>query len=235
MAHAAGAPLHICHISTGRTAELVAIAKAQGVDVTAETAAQYLLLDEDTYQIYGPRVKVTPPLRSPEDRQQLWAALAEGVIDAVACDHYIENLSPAPKDPRLIASAAAGIAGLELSLPLILSAGVLAGRLSLERFVSATSRRPAEIAGLDARKGSLEPGKDADFFLFDPAAQWQAASLGPFSRIPTTPFEGWSLKGRIRQTWVRGRLVWDGTEITTAPEGGGGTYQRRSPNDRLID
>lgn len=214
MAHAAGAPVHICHVSAGRTADLIATAKSQGVDVTAEVTAHHLLLDESAFAQYGPRVKTTPPLRTQSDARALWQALAEGVIDALACDHYLETLQPQPTDPAGIAAAGAGIGGLELSLPLLFHAGVVQGRLSLERFVAATAERPAAIAGLPS-KGRIAPGADADLTFWAPAETWPAASHGPFSRIETTPFHGWQITGRIVRTMVRGRTVWDGKHIIT--------------------
>ena len=222
MARAAGAPVHICHVSAGRTTELIADAIAHGVDVTAETAAHYLVLDETAFAEQGPRVKTTPPLRTQLDNQALWQALAEGVIDAIASDHYTENLQPAPRDPALIEKAAAGIAGLELSLPLIFSYGVQAGRISLQRFVQAVSLKPAQIANVDDRKGRITPGYDADLTLWDPLGEWSVGaettkSQGIFSRVEATPYVGWELRGRIRQTWLRGQCVWDGQNIQAQP------------------
>jgi len=220
MARAAGAPVHICHVSAAHSAELIASARAQGVDVTSEVTAHFLLLDESEFARQGPRVKTTPPLRARADTEALWQALAAGVLDALACDHFIGSLAPAPADPSGIRQAAAGIGGLELSLPLLFSAGVRAGRIALERFVAAAAERPAEIAGLAPKKGRIAPGADADLILIDPAADWTVAPQGDFSRVATTPFAGWRLQGRIRRTMVRGRTVWDGERIT-APAGSG--------------
>ena len=214
MARAAGAPVHICHVSAGRTAELIATAKAQGVDVTAEVPPHFLLLDEGEFTRQGPRVKTTPPLRTRADTEALWEALADGTLDALACDHFLGCLEPASSDPSEMRDAPAGIAGLELSLPLIFSTGVREGRLSLQRFVEATAERPAAIAGLSPRKGRLAVGADADFVFIDPDAEWVVASQGDFSRAETTPFAGWRLRGRVRRTMVRGRTVWDGEHIT---------------------
>jgi allantoinase len=215
MARATGAPVHICHISTGRTAELVAWGKAHGVDVTCEVPPHFLLLDESAFSIYGARAKTTPPLRTQVDTQILWQALKDGVIDAIACDHYTESLIPLSKKPQAICEAGAGIAGLELSLPLMMDA-VLNGKLSLNRFVEATSQTPAALAGLSARKGQLSPGKHADLTIWDPELNWKAKRSGDFSRVETTPFSDWNLKVRIAQTWVRGQKVWDGENIQKA-------------------
>ena len=212
MARAAGAPVHVCHVSCGRTADLVAWGKAHAVDITCEVPAHYLVLDETDFSMYGARVKTTPPLRTRTDTEQLWQALSNGVIDAIASDHYTESAAPLLTDPELIPGAPAGIAGLEVSLPLIMDA-VQKGRLNLKRFVEASAEVPARLAGLSHRKGRLEVGMDADFVLWDPEEAWNVSPLGEFSRIETTPFNGWQLKGRIQQTWVRGQQVWDGREI----------------------
>lgn len=216
MARAAGAPIHICHISTGRTAELVARGKAHGVAVTCETTPHYLLLNETDFAVYGARVKTTPPLRTKRDCQELWQALECGIIDAIISDHYTESSTPLPMGAEFIPDAAAGIAGLELSLPLILHE-VLQGNLSLQRFVEATVIVPAQLAGISTLKGIILPGMDADLTFWDPEASWLVAPAAEFSRIDTTPFAGRILNGHITQTWVRGKQVWDGSKIQATP------------------
>ncbi len=216
MARAAGAPIHICHISTGRTAELVAWGKSHGVDVTCETTPHYLLLNETDFSVLGSRVKTTPPLRTKEDCEELWQALECGTIDALISDHYTESSEPLPVHAEFIPDAAAGIAGLEVSLPLIIHE-VLGGRLSLQRFVEITAATPARLAGISTMKGSILPGMDADLAFWDPEASWFVAPSTGFSRIHTTPFAGRILNGVITQTWVRGRQVWDGRKIQAAP------------------
>lgn len=222
MARAAGAPVHVCHVSAARTAELVAGAKASGVDVTAEVTAHFLLLDESEYATQGPRVKTTPPLRSQADCAALWQALAGGTLDALACDHFLGTLAPQPRDPAFTREAEAGIGGLEVSLPLLYHAGVAGGRLSLARFVEVTAERPAQIGGVWPRKGRIAPGADADLVLIDPSAEWTVAGQGDFSRADTTPFAGWRLAGRVRRTLVRGQTVW--TDGRIAVQNGWGKF-----------
>jgi dihydroorotase len=216
MARASGAPVHICHISTGRTAELVAWGKAHGVDVTCETTPHYLLLNETDFAVYGARVKTTPPLRTKRDSGELWQALECGIIDALISDHYTESSETLPMGAEFIPDAAAGIAGLELSLPLIMHE-VLQGRLSLQRFVEVAATVPAKLAGISMLKGSILPGMDADLAFWDPNAVWVVEPAAEFSRIHSTPFAGWTLNGRVTQTWVRGKQVWDGSKIQVTP------------------
>ena len=213
MARAAGAPVHICHVSSVQTAELIAEAKDRGVDVTAEIPMHFLLFDENEFLRQGARVKTTPPLRPEGHQALLWQALNEGVIDVLACDHFLGTLDEVPTDPAQMQDAAAGIASLELSLPLLFSDGVQEGKLDLARFVEATAEWPAEIAGLASRKGRIAVGLDADFVFFDPQAEWQVAPQGAFSRNANSPYLGRQLQGRITRTMLRGQTVWDGEQI----------------------
>jgi dihydroorotase (multifunctional complex type) len=216
MARAAGAPIHICHVSLGRTAELIDAYRGWGTDLTAETTPHYLLLDEGEFLRKAVRVKTTPPLRSKEDCELLWQALAGGVIDALVSDHYLGELPQPGTSPGSLQEVEAGIAGLELSLPLLYHAGVGAGRLSLARFVQVTAANPAHILGISDRKGAIQPSLDADLVFLE-ARPWVVAPLGPFSRIPTTPYQGRELSCRVGRTLLRGETVWDGASILAHP------------------
>lgn len=215
MARAAGAPIHICHVSAGRTAELVADYRAHGTDVSSETTPHFLLFDEGEFLRQGARVKTTPPLRMRADSEMLWDALRDGVIDAIACDHWLGELPPRDDPPVSMCDKEAGIAGLEVSLPLVYNAAIYEQRLSWKRFVQVIAERPAELAGYK-NKGKLTVGADADLILFDPQQEWPVSDPGDFSRIYTTPYVGRRLQGRIRRTLVRGKTVWDGTHINAA-------------------
>lgn len=219
MAHAVGAPVHVCHVSSGRSADLIDWGKNHGIDVTCEVPPHYLLLDENAYWQYGARAKTTPPIRTEVDKANLWNALSSGVIDVLACDHYFEGNSGIPGDAASIKDAPAGIAGLEVSLPLLFDS-VIQKKLEIKRFVEITSVIPARLAGLSNRKGKILPGMDADLTIWDPKDNWIVSSTGPFSRIEKTPFQGWNLQGRVRKTIVRGKVVWDGKNIS-APAGYG--------------
>jgi allantoinase len=212
MARAAGAPVHICHVSLGRTADLIDAYRGWGTDVTAETTPHYLLLEEGEYLHQAIRVKTTPPLRSRKDCELLWQALAGGVIDALVSDHYLGELPQPGTSTRSIQEVEGGIAGLELSLPLPYHAGVSAGRLSLERFVEVTATRPAQILGISNRKGAIQPGMDADLVFLE-MHTWKVAPLGSFSRIAVTPYLEWKLSCRVGRTLLRGKTVWDGASI----------------------
>ncbi len=213
MAHAAGAPLHICHVSAGHTADLIDIYRGWNTDVTAETTPHYLLLDESEFLHQGHKVKTTPPLRTRKDCQLLWQALVSGVIDVVTTDHYLGEQTQHGMYSKNKQEIEPGIAGLEVSLPLVYHAGVVSGYLSLKRFVQVTSASPARILGIAHRKGDIKPGLDADLIFLDTRESWKVSSKKPFSRIDTTPYQGWELSCRVQRTLVRGETVWDGNDL----------------------
>jgi len=222
MARAAGAPIHVCHVSSARTVELIDQYKGWGTDVTAETAPHYLILNEDAFFTQPDRAVVTPALRKERDNEILWQALEDGVIDAVISDHYLGALPDLSKKRPSAKYAEPGIAGLEMIFPLLFDQGVAAGKISLKRFVETLSTIPAELVGISDRKGKIEKGMDADFVIFNPEKTWEVRNLGKGSRISTLPYEGWQLKGKIEKTLVRGKIVWDGKEIVCGP--GWGKY-----------
>ncbi len=212
MALAAGAPVHICHISSARTADLVDQYRCWGVDVTSETTLHFLLFNKADFTRYGASLKTTPPLRETGNSEVLWQALADGVIDFVVSDHFLgERLRPGQQVG--LKEKAAGIAGLELSLPLLYHTGVHTHKLDLQRFVQVTASAPAEIYGYQHRKGSITPGMDADLVIFDPDEEWVVEPLGKFSRAAGSPYHDWRLKGRVKHTFVRGVEIWNGESI----------------------
>jgi allantoinase len=184
-----GCPLHVVHVSTGRGVELVAEARARGVDATCETCPHYLFLREDDMETLGPVAKCAPPLRAPEP---LWDRLAD--IALVASDH-----SPSPpelKDPDDYFFAWGGIAGAQTTLPLLLSR---AGPATVARL---TAQGPAERFRI-ARKGRIAVGYDADLALVDLAARDELRAQDLRYRHQLSPFLGRRLP-RVVQTLLRG-------------------------------
>lgn len=217
MARSAGAPIHVCHVSSARTAELIDIYKGWGTDVTAETAPHYLLLNEEEFYLQPSRVVVTPALRKAEDNSMLWQALESGVIDAIISDHFLGALPTPSKERPQAKDAKPGIASLEVTFPLLYDRGVRAGKISLKRLIETVSTKPAELARISSRKGRISENMDADLVIFDPKMQWVIKDLGSNSRISTLPYQGWQLEGKIEKTMVRGNVVWDGVNITHDP------------------
>jgi allantoinase len=209
LAERTGCSLHVVHVSTGRGVELVANARARGVDATCETCPHYLLLSEDDLDRLGTGAKCAPPLRPARECDELWEHLAKGRIALVASDH-----SPAPPELKRgdFVTAWGGIAGCQYRLPLLLDAG----RLPPAAVTALTSGNVAARFRL-AGKGRLGPGADADLALVDLTT---TAAAHPLDRHGLSPFVGRALRGRVMRTLVRGTTVFrDGRIVAQPPLG----------------
>ena len=193
---------HVCHISTKESVELIRRAKARGVNVTCETAPHYLVLCEDDLQEDG-RFKMNPPLRSAEDREALIEGLLDGTIDAIATDHAPHT---AEEKSRGLAGSAMGIVGLETSFPVLYTALVRTGRMSLERLIEAMSTSPRRIFRLG---GALEPGMPADLAVLDLDNEFTIDSNTFLSKGRSTPFDGWIVRGKVLMTLKDGKAVYN--------------------------
>ena len=197
-----GCRYHVCHISTKESVALIRRAKARGVNVTCETGPHYLVLCEDDLQEDG-RFKMNPPLRSAEDRDALVEGLLDGTIDAIATDHAPHT---AEEKSRGLAGSAMGIVGLETSFPVLYTALVRTGRMSLERLVEAMSEAPRRIFRIG---GALEPGMPADIAIIDLEKEYIIDSRNFLSKGKATPFEGWTVRGEVLMTLKDGRAVYN--------------------------
>jgi dihydroorotase len=197
-----GARYHAAHVSTGEAIDVVRRAKKRGIKVTCDTAPPYFALNETAVGDYRTFAKVSPPLRSEDDRRAVVEGLRDGTIDAIASDH-------APQDQeskRLpFASAASGIVGLETLLPLALELHHN-GSVPLLRVLGALAQRPAEILRLPA--GKLEPGLQADFVIFDLDKPWRIAVDAFHSKCRNSPFDGRPVQGAVLRTVVAGRVIY---------------------------
>jgi len=197
-----GARLHICHLSTAGSVEVVRWAKARGVQVTAEVTPHHLILTEELARSYDARYKVNPPLRRDEDVRALRAAVAEGVIDIIATDH-----APHPSESKECEwdAAAFGMEGLESALPIALLALVNEGHTSWAELETLLSQRPAEIGRLAIGEGgahpaSLDVGQPADLVLVDPAGSSVFDLARLHGRSTNSPYLGMELPGRVHTT-----------------------------------
>jgi dihydroorotase len=197
-----GCRYHVCHISTKESVALIRRAKARGVNVTCETGPHYLVLCEDDLQEDG-RFKMNPPLRSAEDRDALVEGLLDGTIDAIATDHAPHT---AEEKSRGLAGSAMGIVGLETSFPVLYTALVRTGKMSLERLVEAMSEAPRRIFRIG---GALEPGMPADLAIIDLEKEYIIDSRNFLSKGKATPFEGWTVRGEVLMTLKDGRAVYN--------------------------
>jgi dihydroorotase len=196
-----GSRYHAAHVSTGEAIDAIRRAKQRGLRVTCDTAPPYFALNETAVGDYRTFAKVSPPLRSEDDRRAVVEGLRDSTIDAIASDH-------APQDQeskRLpFSSAASGIVGLETLLPLALELHHN-GSVPLLRVLSALSQRPAEILRLPA--GKLEPGLQADFVIFDLDKPWRIAVDAFHSKCRNSPFDGRPVQGAVLRTVVAGRVI----------------------------
>jgi len=201
--------LHVCHVSAGQSMSIIASAKDSGVNVTCEVTPHHLLLSISEVSLLGHIVLTTPPLRSEGDRKALWSSLERGTVDIIVTDHAPHALDEKEKDS--VWEVAPGFPGLETMAPLMLTQ-VNRGCLALSKFVQMTSRRPAEIFGIEKR-GILREGCFADFIVVDMKREWKIDSSRFYSKAKFSPFDGKTVKGKVIKTFVNGRLVMDEGEI----------------------
>jgi dihydroorotase len=207
LAEHVGSRLHVCHVSTAGSVEVLRQAKARGVRVTAEVTPHHLLLTDELAASYDPVFKVNPPLRTAADVAALRAALIEGVIDVVATDHAPHAVEDKECE---WAYARPGMVGLETALPVVLSVLGEDWDLIAERM----SRAPARIAGLAGHGTDLSVGTPANLTLIDPAARRVVDPSELTSRSRNTPYTGTTLPGRIVATFLRGEpTVMDGKAV----------------------
>ena len=196
-----GGRYHAAHISTAESVDAIRRAKARGLAVTCDTAPHYFTLNENAVGDYRSFAKVSPPLRSEEDRQAIVEGLADGTIDAIASDHCPQD-QDSKRQPFAVAEF--GIVGLETLLPL--SLGLLhGGKLELSQVLGLLSNRPADILKLGA--GRLQRGLPADLVLIDVEQPWRVDTLAFRSKSKNSPFDGFPVQGKVLQTVVDGRPI----------------------------
>lgn len=201
LARLTGARVHFQHLSTAGSVELVRLAKASGVPVTAEATTHHFTLTHAECASFSPLFKVAPPLRTSDDVAAVRAGLADGTIDAIATDHAPHTTED---KERPFATAPPGMLGLETALALALTEL----ELPVERLVAAMSWLPARIAGIDDHQGRpIAAGEPANVCVFDPAEQWTIRAGVTASRSRNTPYDGRDVTGRVRHTLLRGEPV----------------------------
>ncbi|NYJ07882.1 dihydroorotase [Petropleomorpha daqingensis] len=206
-----GARLHVCHVSTAGSVEILRWARSRGVQVTAEVTPHHLLLTDECVEGYDPVFKVNPPLRTDEDVHALRAALAEGVIDAVATDHAPHAVEDKECE---WAMARPGMLGLEQALSVVVQTMVEPGLLDWRGVADRMSVRPAAIGRLPGHGRPLSPGEPANLVLLDPAARSVVDPAALASRSRNSPYAGRELPGRVVHTFLRGaQTVTDGKAV----------------------
>jgi allantoinase len=218
LAHEFGTRVHIVHHSSADALGNLRVAKIAGIKITAETCPHYLTLAAEDIPDGATEFKCCPPIRERENCEQLWAALSDGTLDMIVSDH-----SPCPPEMKLRESgdflaAWGGISSLQLRLPLVWTEAQRRGHSlnDLSRWLCAA---PAQLVGLQNRKGKIAAGFDADLVIWDPKKQFHVAGERLYHRHKLTPYEGKTLSGVVEKTFLRGRKIYDDGEFVGDPRG----------------
>ncbi len=205
------APLYVAHVTCRETLDAIRQARTRSQRVVAETCPQYLALNSTCFDQPGfepAKYVCTPPLRSPDHADALWTALADDELQIVSTDHCPWNYGLEKQRGResfpLIPN---GLPGVETRIPLLYGLGVAQGRISLQRFVAVAAGEPARALGLYPRKGTIVMGADADLVIMDPGGSTILRAESLHQRVDYTPYEGWTLPGRLVATLSRGEVI----------------------------
>jgi allantoinase len=207
-------PVHIVHLASAKALSLLIAARSEGLPISVETCPHYLYFEAEGIADGATQFKCAPPIRSKENQVQLWQALNDGVIDFIATDH-----SPCPPEFKCpdsgdFACAWGGIASLSLAF-----SAMHTRHPQMIDLVRWMAERPAKLAGLQSRKGSISLGHDADFVVFNPNAEFTVTTDRLHFRHAVTPYMGERLRGVVEQTFVRGNCVYHDGESIDDPSG----------------
>jgi allantoinase len=213
-----GARVHVVHLSSADAISQLQEAKSQGLPVTVETCPHYLLFAAEEIKDGATEFKCAPPIRERENREKLWEALEQGVIDFVVTDH-----SPCPPAMKRLEEgdflcAWGGIASLELRLPAVWTEARARG-YAVPRICTWLCEGPARFARLEERKGAIAVGRDADFVIWNPDARFTVKADGLHQRHKVTPYAGREMAGVVETTFLRGRKIYDRGGFSASPVG----------------
>jgi dihydroorotase len=197
-----GAHIHMQHISSAQSVDILRKAKADGVRVTAEATPHHIALTDEALSTYDTNFKMNPPLRTEADRRAIIAGLRDGTLDCIATDHAPHTDYEKDKE---FDYAPNGVLGLETALPVVLEVLVGQNKFKLTHAIDLMTRQPARVLGLQA--GTLGVGAAADICIFDPAEKWTYDARAGHSKSANSPWSGRTLRGRVRTTIVDGRIV----------------------------
>jgi dihydropyrimidinase len=237
LAHVAQAPLYVVHVSCAESLEPIALARAKGWNVSAETCTQYLFVDESALErpdFEGAKYVYTPPPRAKQNQEHLWRALADDVLSVVSTDHCPFNW---PQDKGLgrddFSKIPNGGPGIEDRLMMLHTFGVEGGRLGLQRFVELTATNPAKLFGLYPRKGTITPGADADLVVWNPSTKRTLSASRHHSNVNYNLYEGTDIVGAPEYVFVRGRCVIEGERLAVDP--GWGAFVKRARHGESLE
>src|SRR5213078_4237628 len=217
MRGAKGARAHVVHVSCAEGLAQVDAARRKGVSITAETCPHYLAFTEDDFERIGPPLKCAPPIRDAATREALWAEVLAGRVDLIGSDHSPCPAANKEKGADDIWKAWGGVAGIQATLPVLMTEGVHARGLSFERLAHLTATSPAQLFGLYPRKGAIAVGADADLALVDPNRAWLLEADELQTRSGVSAYLGRRFRGKVVRTIVRGRTVYADGEVLGSP------------------
>ena len=203
LAEETGAHVHICHVSTAKSVDIIRRMKKRGAPITCETCPQYFTLTEDEVLTKGSLARVNPPLRTAKDVKGILAGLKDGTIDVIATDHAPHS---AEEKARSLTRAPSGMIGLETSLAITLTALYHTKKMDLPSIIRRMTTNPSDVLHLP--KGRMSLGVDADLTIFAPDEEWVIDPEQFASKARNTPFAGQKVKGRVKYTIVGGRIIY---------------------------
>jgi dihydropyrimidinase len=218
-----GVPVYFPHIGSREAIEALVEVRAKGTNYGAEVGPHYVALTTESEA--GSLAKVMPPVRTAEDVTRVWWALGEGVLTSFGSDHIAYTL--AEKQPGSIWTTRPAFGGTGMILPVFLSSGVNAGRMTIRQVAEVGSLNTARLFNLYPRKGTLQPGSDADFVVVDLDREWTVHANDNLSRSDFSVYEGQTLKGAVAAVAVRGTVLYEDGRLVGEP--GYGRYYRRFP------
>ena len=215
-------PIHIVHLASAEALPLLADARDRGVPITVETCTQYLWFAAEEIPEGATEFKCAPPIRGVANREALWGALEDGLIDMVTTDHSPCLPTMKRREEGRWDLAWGGIASLGLALPVLWTAMTrrgLGADSGMERVGQWMAASPAQLAGIFGRKGLLAEGADADIVVFDPDAEWTVTEENLHFRHKVSPYRGANLRGRVLESWLRGASVFSHQQFPGAARG----------------
>jgi len=205
--------LFFVHLSTTESVDLLGSTQSHPGHVFGETCPQYLLLDDQKYELdNGQQYAIAPPLRAAGNQDRLWKGIAEGLIQVVGTDHC-PFLKKHKQGKRDFTQVPRGLGGVELLLPLMYSEGVVKKNITINLLVQLLSTNPAKIFGMYPQKGTISLKNDADLLIFDPRKTWRVSAKQMFSRADFSPYESLSLTGKVEMTISRGEIIYRDGEV----------------------
>ncbi len=223
-----GGNLHIVHVSIAEGIRAIDYFKQEGVKVTSETCPHYLFFEQGDFERIGPAAKCAPPIRTREEREELWDCVLAGLVDIIGSDHSPCTWSEKEKGMDNIWKAWGGISGIQTMLPALISEGVHKRNLPWQSLAKMLAANPARRFGVYPQKGGIWPGADADLVVVDPERQWTLTPDQLFYKNKHSAYTGYSFKGAVESTYVRGRQVYHDGKIVVSP--GYGKLLRRLSN-----